>query len=237
MKIYLIGGGTASGKTTLANKLMDIWLFKGYKTESISVDMFYKTTSPDTNIATYNFDTPDALDIDMFFEKLFSIYFHNKTYLPVYNFETFTLTEDEQYIHDPDILIVEGILLFELLYNFTDYISSKVLSKFKLSISKANELIQTILEDSITVFISTSEELEEDNKIRLHRKIERDIIERNRSSLDTIQMWNNNSFPAHFKYVQKYEDKAEASFINIDDPYHVKKQISILVDMIELSEI
>ena len=201
MKYYIIGGGTAAGKTTITEKLKELWLYKGYTSDIISVDMFYKTTGPTTDFKTYNFDLPSALEVDLFYEKLLELYFYKKAYLPVYDFNSCKLEHDQDYVNKPEILVIEGILIFEMLYNFKEYVSSATLAKFKLSMTEANEIIEGIIEGANKVFVTTDEDLETDTKIRLHRKIERDIIERNRSSLDTIEMWNNNSYPAHFKYV------------------------------------
>lgn len=63
-----VNGGTASGKTTFAEKIRDMLLSTGHKTVMISQDSFYKNLNKEQLLAVeqnnYNFDHPDAIDFN-----------------------------------------------------------------------------------------------------------------------------------------------------------------------------
>ena len=72
---YLIGitGGSGGGKTSVANVL-----YRCLGIENcllFSMDTYYKNLTPEQekNLNNYNFDTPDALDLDLLSEHLSSL--------------------------------------------------------------------------------------------------------------------------------------------------------------------
>lgn len=68
MKRLLVGvaGGSASGKTTICENIRKEMTLNGdIEVLIISLDCFYKTPSPDVNIADYDFDSPNALDFEL----------------------------------------------------------------------------------------------------------------------------------------------------------------------------
>jgi len=121
---FMIGvaGGTASGKSTVCKKLMET-LGQTDKTDvekkvvSLSQDSFYKELEPSeiilANKGMFNFDHPDAFDVDLMESVLQDIMTGKPTKIPVYDFKTnarvpgaFTL------IYPSDVVLVEGILVF-----------------------------------------------------------------------------------------------------------------------------
>ena len=89
LKPLFIGvtGGTASGKTSLCNRIRErIHLNCSY----ISLDSFYKGLSQEDhdNAQNYNFDHPNALDFDLAFELLKELLAGRDVEIPVYDFTT-----------------------------------------------------------------------------------------------------------------------------------------------------
>jgi len=102
-----VGGGSASGKTTLCNKIIsNIGLSN---CTVISLDSFYKGV--DMNKAKdYNFDHPDALDFDVCYEVIKQLLTRQKAYVPIYNFKTHQREEEKIEVMPGDMILFEGIL-------------------------------------------------------------------------------------------------------------------------------
>ena len=111
--VLLIGiaGGSASGKTTLANQIS-----KAFNDEVLVIcqDDYYK---PLDHLSLkereeFNFDHPDAIDFELLYNHL-SLLKNNRTIqIPVYDFSINTRTKNTISINPKKIVIVEGILLF-----------------------------------------------------------------------------------------------------------------------------
>lgn len=121
---FMIGvaGGTASGKSTVCKKLMET-LGQSDKTDlekkvvSLSQDSFYKELEPSeiilANRGMFNFDHPDAFDIDLMESVLKDIMTGKPTKIPVYDFKTNARVPGEfTLIYPSDVVIVEGIMVF-----------------------------------------------------------------------------------------------------------------------------
>jgi len=106
-----IAGGTGSGKTTLAQKIQDI-----FPEQSILIcqDSYYKDLSylPVHERDQRNFDHPDALDFSLLKEQLMVLKQGKAIQKPVYNFHTHTRENFSETVQPAQIIIVEGILLF-----------------------------------------------------------------------------------------------------------------------------
>ncbi|GIY76131.1 uridine-cytidine kinase 2-B [Caerostris darwini] len=121
---FLIGvaGGTASGKSTVCQKIMD--KVGEYSVEHqqrqvicISQDSFYKElTSEEKKKAAkgkYNFDHPDAFDNDLMYKVLKEILAGKVVQIPVYDFKTNSRKQSESITVQPvDVVLFEGILVF-----------------------------------------------------------------------------------------------------------------------------
>ena len=103
IKKIFITGGSASGKTFLANKLKETL---GYKAIIISQDSFYKSTnSPDAN-----FDLPSALDMSLQKEIMKNIKEGDDIEIPTYDFEKHDVSGKEK-ITIPEVVIFEGLFV------------------------------------------------------------------------------------------------------------------------------
>ena len=113
VKILTISGPSSSGKTTVALKLASELLKFGVNAKIISMDNFYKNhaDSPKKTDGSPNFETIDALDIDLIIKCLNEAVIYNKTKLPKYDFLTGKRKEElkDFELHDHDMIIIEGI--------------------------------------------------------------------------------------------------------------------------------
>lgn len=106
-----IAGGTGSGKTTLANKIQEM-----FPEESIliSQDSYYKNQdhlSLDER-AKVNFDHPDALDFSLLKQHILALKAGKTVQKPVYNFRNHMREDYTETVHPNQLIIIEGILLF-----------------------------------------------------------------------------------------------------------------------------
>lgn len=107
-----IAGGTGSGKTTVANTILD--QVGGKNVSYIPHDAYYVDLAnlPDNQRKQINFDHPDSLDTDLMIEHVISLKEGKSIDLPIYDFATHTRTDKTITVHPKPIILVEGILIF-----------------------------------------------------------------------------------------------------------------------------
>lgn len=107
-----IAGGTGSGKTTVANVILD-----RVGADSIAFlphDAYYKDLQhlPRAQREIINFDHPDSLETALLVRHLQDLRAWKSIHIPVYDFTTHTRTERTRQIDPQPIILVEGILIF-----------------------------------------------------------------------------------------------------------------------------
>lgn len=115
MRTFIIGisGGSASGKTTLANKLAEA--LGRDNTTLIALDNYYHDfVSLGRDPATINYDHPDSMDIKTFVSDLRQLYAGNSVEVPVYDYTTHTRTAKRNTLFYKPFIIVEGLFLFNI---------------------------------------------------------------------------------------------------------------------------
>jgi len=107
-----ICGGTGSGKTTVALKILDAVRDRA---NYIQHDHYYKDLShlPLEERRKLNFDHPDALDSDLLVEHLKQLRAGKAIERPVYDFTIHTRKKETVRITPKQATLVEGILIFE----------------------------------------------------------------------------------------------------------------------------
>lgn len=170
---FVIGicGGSASGKTTMAQKIIEAldvpWV------TLLSLDSFYKVLNEEEHHLAhgnaYNFDHPDAFDFELLLKTLKKLKEGKKIEVPIYNFVTHSRDKRNKIMYGANVIIFEGILIFD------------------------NKQIRDLLD--MKIFIDT------DSDIRLARRLHRDIMERGRDLEGVLKQYNKYVKPAFDYYI------------------------------------
>ncbi len=199
VKIVLIAGPSASGKTTFSKRLMVQLAVNGLKPTMISLDDYFvdRELTPKDDHGEYDFEALEAIDIKFFNQQLKQLFNNETIELPKFNFtvgKKFPSGKQLQ-LGPGSILVVEGI--HGMNPNLVPHIDPENTYKIFLS-----ALTQISIDDQN--HISTT-----DN--RMIRRIIRDSKYRNYSASDTIRRWpsvrageDKNIFP--------YQENADVMF-------------------------
>ncbi|HLN63520.1 MAG TPA: uridine kinase [Symbiobacteriaceae bacterium] len=110
--VIAIAGGTGSGKTTFARKIVEqlpnhVCL--------LTHDAYYKNNQHLTyeDRCTLNYDHPEAFDTDLFVQHVRALKEGRAIDRPVYNFSTHLREEYTVRVEPLEIILVEGILILE----------------------------------------------------------------------------------------------------------------------------
>uniref|UniRef100_A0A8C8HT46 Uridine-cytidine kinase n=1 Tax=Oncorhynchus tshawytscha TaxID=74940 RepID=A0A8C8HT46_ONCTS len=171
---FVIGlcGGSASGKTTVANKIIEAldvpWVVL------LSMDSFYKVlTKDEQELAAkneYNFDHPEAFDFELLVTVLRKLKKGKSIKVPVYDFTSHCRRKEWKTVYGANVVIFEGILAF------------------------ANKELLKLLD--MKVFVDT------DSDIRLVRRLKRDISDRGRDINGVIKQYNKFVKPSFEQYIE-----------------------------------
>jgi len=107
-----VAGGTGSGKTTVANVILE-----RVGKEHISYlphDAYYRELSdlPPDQKAAVNFDHPDSLETELMIKHIHQLKNGQSVELPIYDFSTHSRTGETIRVDPQRVIIVEGILIF-----------------------------------------------------------------------------------------------------------------------------
>ena len=107
-----IAGGTGSGKTTVANVIVE--RVGAGQVAYLPHDAYYKDLSdlPEAQRASINFDHPNSLDSALMVEHIKQLKNGQAVELPVYDFKTHIRTDRITRIQPKPVVLVEGILIF-----------------------------------------------------------------------------------------------------------------------------
>lgn len=107
-----IAGGTASGKTTIVNKLKEMF---ADDVELISHDCYYKAHDdmPYEERAKLNYDHPSSFDTDRMIEDIKALKRGETIYRPVYDFSIHNRVPETVEVEPKKVILIEGILIFE----------------------------------------------------------------------------------------------------------------------------
>ncbi|WP_434303516.1 nucleoside kinase [Clostridium botulinum] len=177
IKMVLISGPSSSGKTTFANRLGIQLRVNALVPVPISLDNYFvnREDTPKDENGDYDFESIDALDIDLFNENLKHILKGEEVQIPTFNFKKGKREYNDKKIKLPKngILIVEGIHGLNPI--LTREIPDK--NKFKIYISA---LTQLNIDNHNRV--STTD-------VRIIRRLVRDYLSRGYKGEETLKMW------------------------------------------------
>jgi len=179
IKMILIAGPSSSGKTTFAQKLGVQLKLTGYNPITISMDNYFKERkdTPLGEDGKYNFETVDALDIDLFNTQMKDLIDGKTVELPEFDFYIGHKNFNGKYLKlkDKDVMIIEGI-----------HALNPILTKFTPDENKYKVYIAPITTLNIDGYTKISS-----SDTRLLRRIVRDYNTRGHSVEKTFELWEN----------------------------------------------
>jgi uridine kinase len=125
MLLVGIGGGSGSGKTTVALKLIEA--IGHDKAVLLAQDAYYKDNSHLTleKRAEINFDHPDSIDSDLLLEHVDRLAAGYAIYQPIYDLTHHVRQTETRKLDPQPLVVVEGTLILEI---------EKLYRKFKLKV-------------------------------------------------------------------------------------------------------
>ena len=110
--IFGVAGGTASGKTTVARKILQSVGTK--RIAYIPHDAYYRDLTHLSlgERAAINFDHPNSLETKLMIKHIKSLLKGNAVQVPIYDFTRHTRTEESITVEPAPIVLVDGILIF-----------------------------------------------------------------------------------------------------------------------------
>ncbi|MGM0438063.1 MAG: uridine kinase [Bacillota bacterium] len=159
MMVVGIAGGTGSGKTTLANTLIETLEEKN--TIFIPHDNYYKDRShlSFSERKKVNYDHPDAFETELLVSHLKKLQAGKKINMPQYDYSTHTRKGKTIELKPKPVIIIEGILVLadEKLRNlfdiklFVDTDSDiRILRRLKRDINDRNRTFESVYEQYLT---------------------------------------------------------------------------------------
>ncbi|XP_075427782.1 uridine-cytidine kinase-like 1 isoform X5 [Ascaphus truei] len=167
-----LGGGSASGKTTVARMIIEAldvpWVVL------ISMDSFYKVLTEKQQAQAacndFNFDHPDAFDFELIIGTLKKLKQGKSIKIPTYDFTSHSRKKEWKTLYGANVIIFEGIMAFA-----------------------ETELLKLL---DMKIFVDT------DSDIRLVRRLRRDISQRGREIEGVLKQYHTFVKPAFDQHIQ-----------------------------------
>ncbi len=107
-----VAGGTASGKTTVAHRILEA--VTGDHLAYLEHDAYYRDLShlPLSERQSFNFDHPDSLENELLIAHLQTLLRGEAIEMPVYDFSNYVRLNRTKRIEPKQVILVEGILIF-----------------------------------------------------------------------------------------------------------------------------
>ena len=140
VRLVIVAGPSSSGKTTTTIKLSEHLAASGKRLKALNVDNYFFDLErhPRDEFGDYDYETPQALDIDLINEHLEQLLAGYSIQTPHYNFHTGTRTLNVQEMHLED----DEILLMDCLHGLYSDMTRSVpdAHKFRLYIETLGQL-------------------------------------------------------------------------------------------------
>ena len=109
-----IAGGTASGKTTVARRIVEA--VHAGRVAFLEQDAYYRDLSdlPFEERRQFNFDHPDAFDVDKMVAHVAALKAGKAIDQPIYDFATHTPRSETVRIEPAPVVVIEGILVLAI---------------------------------------------------------------------------------------------------------------------------
>lgn len=217
IRLICIAGPSSSGKTTFSDRLTCELLSRGIHPIRVSLDDYYKRGDnvPKDENGEYDYETLDALQIDLLNQNLISLLSGEEVTLPTFSKKTGETSFTRKVkINNNDPIIIEGI--HALNENLTPLLPKNI--KYKIYISPQAQ-INLDFENPVSL-----------SDIRLIRRIVRDYKHYSSSVESTLSMWPSVR-RGEFKWIYKTEEDADFvfdSFLNYEFGVMKKYALPIL---------
>lgn len=207
IKLVLIAGPSSSGKTSFVHRLSVQLRVNGLKPLPISLDNYFlpRELTPKDEFGNYNFETIDALDLELFNDHIIKLMQGEEVELPIFNFKK----GEREKVGRKVKLDRNHIILVEGIHGLNEKLTKDIPkdSKYRIYISALTQL-----------------NLDEHNRIsttetRLLRRIVRDNQFRSSDAEETILMWPSVR-KGEENYIFPYQEDADIMF-NSSLPYEL----------------
>lgn len=196
LKLVIITGPSSSGKTTTTAKIAQRLTHHGIKLIALNIDNYFFDLEmhPKDEFGDYDFETPQALDLELIDRHLGELVAGKEVFIPYYDFKTGARTLDHtpMHIEDDEIILIDS--LHGLYPQMTQAISDA--HKFKLYLEP---LLQ--MTDPLGNYVRWTD-------IRLIRRMLRDSVFRAYDPERTLLHWH---------YVRSSELRNIIPYINTTD--------------------
>ncbi len=198
VRVVLIAGPSSSGKTTFSKRLGLQLVAQGLRPYALELDNYFvnREDTPIDENGEYDFETLEALDIELFNQHLNALMAGDEVQLPKFNFYTGQREKGDIVRLNPDqIILVEGIhgLNPQLVYKLPEHVL------FRIYVSALTQL-----------------NLDRHNRVpttdtRLVRRIVRDARTRGYGAMETIARWESVR-RGEKSHIFPYQENADVMF-------------------------
>lgn len=207
VRVIIVAGPSSSGKTTTTIKMMEALQEQGFSLKAINIDHYFFNLEdhPKDEFGDYDYETPEALDLELINRHLEQLLSGETVRTPHYDFQTGLRTLD---VHELSLAPGE-ILLIDSLHGLSPEMTRSVpdAAKFRIYIETLGQLR------------SRSGELMRWADHRLMRRMIRDSWHRNHTPEDTITHWHYVR-KSELQYIIPYNSTVDY-LINSAMPYEI----------------
>ena len=176
--VVIVSGPSSSGKTTTTIKLARMLEKRGYTLVTLNVDNYYfdLKDQPQDSLGDYDYETPQAIDLELISDHLSELFNGKTVSIPRYNFKT----GNREGISGTLSLRPKDIILIDSLHGMYEQMTESIEEhqKFKLYVETLSQL-----KDGEGRFIRWTD-------IRMLRRMVRDMQFRNYSPKQTLMHWH-----------------------------------------------
>ena len=153
-----ITGGSGSGKSTVVNEIL-----KQHKSSVIiEQDNYYRSAAyvNNDNITAFNFDCPDAFDLDLLLEHLNDLRNGKSINMPQYDFVKHCRKEETILVEPKSVVIVDGLMVMydERIRDFLDlklYVETpadiRFIRRLQRDILQRGRTVESVIEQYVNV--------------------------------------------------------------------------------------
>lgn len=195
IKFIFLAGPSGSGKTTSSLIISQKLKENGITTQPLSLDDFFvnRDQTPSWDDGSPNYETADAIDWGLFEQCMDQLAKGNPVKLPTYNFTTGMKEYDKETVLDKNtVYIVEGL-------HALNPIVGKSMPK--------NVYVNVFISTNTDIY-DGDEMIIEHHKVRLFRRLIRDLYTRSTSLKDNIAMWKKVRLGERL-YISPFKDNAQ----------------------------